>query len=495
MSILRNLKIRYKIQIASILIGLLAAFMLFTFLPLRRVLDQQLSTTTEVNKVVVQTMQLTTVVQQYLLGTASFQALEEQFKLFRDSLVQSSIPAKVGDRVWHGDEKARSVEDQATRIWQKLAETDSRLVRNRSIQEEVAALTTESIGNSNNFINAVSQRLADPAKQGSVSRLERQVIAGANMNNNANFTIQLLFKEMAVNPEAEGKLFQFLDLAVANATTDVERLARTPFAQLPVAAVAANRKVQELGGEYVANQESISKTTEEVSASLTELQEVLNEAQARLAAASVTGVFAFFKRTLIWTIALAIALIVLQILIARSITKPIGRAIEVLRQMELGNLAIEVKAEATDETGQMIRSLGNMIAKLRSMISEVRIAAEQVASSSEEISSSAQQLSSGAQNQASTLEETSASVEELTASVEQVSDHAQSQAASVEESSSNMSQMQSSVQQVSETLGEVSTPPRSPWARPRRACRRWPRQWRPSSPSPPAPSRSPGSST
>ncbi len=159
---------------------------------------------------------------------------------------------------------------------------------------------------------------------------------------------------------------------------------------------------------------------------------------------------------LVTAVALILAVLIL-VFFVRSITKPLGQAVDYAKTVADGDFTKHLDIHRKDEIGLLTGSLNNMVERLKDMIVQIRDASLHVASSSEEISASAQQLSAGAQNQASTLEETSASVEELTASVEQVSDHAQSQAASVEESSSNMRQMQSSVEQVSKTLTDVSS--------------------------------------
>lgn len=164
-----------------------------------------------------------------------------------------------------------------------------------------------------------------------------------------------------------------------------------------------------------------------------------------------------FKRVAIGVAVLAIALtILILVFFVRSITKPLGRAVEYATIVASGDFTRRLSVNRKDEIGLLAGTLDEMVDRLQSMVSQIRAAADQTASSSEEISASAQQLAGGAQSQASTLEETSASVEELTSSVEQVSNHSQSQASSVEESLSNVEQMQKSVQQVSETLGRVS---------------------------------------
>ena len=146
-----------------------------------------------------------------------------------------------------------------------------------------------------------------------------------------------------------------------------------------------------------------------------------------------------------------------SILLARSITRPLRESAEAAGRIAEGDLRAAVTARSADEVGTLVDRLNAMGKRLRDMVGSIQESAEQVSASSEEISASAQKLAEGAQSQASTLEETSASVEELTASVEQVAEHAQSQAAAVEQGTSSMTQVRHSIEEVSKNLSEIAT--------------------------------------
>ena len=153
---------------------------------------------------------------------------------------------------------------------------------------------------------------------------------------------------------------------------------------------------------------------------------------------------------------IAMAMLV-SILLARSITRPLRESAEAAGRIAEGDLRAAGTARSADEVGTLVDRLNAMGNRLRDMVGNIQARAEQVSASSEEISASAQKLAEGAQSQASTLEETSASVEELTASVEQVAEHAQSQAAAVEQGTSSMSQVRHSIEEVSKNLSEIAT--------------------------------------
>ncbi len=149
--------------------------------------------------------------------------------------------------------------------------------------------------------------------------------------------------------------------------------------------------------------------------------------------------------------------------ITRSITRPVGRLVEGLDKIGLGDLSVRVTVESNDEIGQLsgvanamaealdvkaklavqigdgdLRhevklasdkdtlglALQKMVTNLRDVVANVRAAAENVASGSEEITGTAQTLSSGASEQAASVEEVSSSMEESTASIQQNTENA-----------------------------------------------------------------------
>ncbi len=112
------------------------------------------------------------------------------------------------------------------------------------------------------------------------------------------------------------------------------------------------------------------------------------------------------------------------ILVTRSITRPLNRAVEVANHIAAGDLTLEVEAERKDEVGQLLQAMRNMVAKLSQTLSSVRSAADNLSSASEEVAATAQSLSQGASEQAASVEETSASVEQMSASINQNTENA-----------------------------------------------------------------------
>ncbi len=125
---------------------------------------------------------------------------------------------------------------------------------------------------------------------------------------------------------------------------------------------------------------------------------------------------------------LAAISIVLAIFVAtwvtRSVTRPIGKAVEAAHRLAKGDLTVKIEVQSNDETGQLLRAMGEMVEKLSQIIGDVRLAANSLSSASDQVNCTAQSLSQSASEQAASVEETSASIEQMAASIEQNAENA-----------------------------------------------------------------------
>jgi methyl-accepting chemotaxis protein len=165
------------------------------------------------------------------------------------------------------------------------------------------------------------------------------------------------------------------------------------------------------------------------------------------------------------TIILAVIVVIalLAFLIARSITQPLGKAVEAANRLALGDMTVAIEGESRNETGQLhaamrnmiesqrqvadmarevaegnlqvelrarsekdelILTLSAMVQKLREVVGGVKAAADNVTSGSQAMSSASEEMSQGANEQAASAEEASSSIEQMTANIRQNADNA-----------------------------------------------------------------------
>ncbi|MDH5543083.1 MAG: methyl-accepting chemotaxis protein [Nitrospinota bacterium] len=107
------------------------------------------------------------------------------------------------------------------------------------------------------------------------------------------------------------------------------------------------------------------------------------------------------------------SIIAVALVIARSISNPVIKAVEVLNELGKGNLNVSVETDREDEIGQMLSAVDKFSSDLSSVIREINMAAEQVNTGSAQVSDSSQSLSQGATESAASLEEITSSLTQI----------------------------------------------------------------------------------
>lgn len=134
----------------------------------------------------------------------------------------------------------------------------------------------------------------------------------------------------------------------------------------------------------------------------------------------------FLRNTILGLITfIAIIVIIIGFLFARSITTPFLNIHEKLAIMATGDFTVEFDTRRGDEIGQMAAQLNRTTEQLRESLTQVVDSSETVQLASEQIATGNQDLSQRTQEQASTLEEISSTMEEVTSSIQQVANNSE----------------------------------------------------------------------
>ena len=120
---------------------------------------------------------------------------------------------------------------------------------------------------------------------------------------------------------------------------------------------------------------------------------------------------------LILAVAAAVASTVVGVLVTRGIVGPLKTAMLVTQRVTAGDLTSDIRANGTDEVGQMMTGLKHMNDSLRQLVGDVRSSYQVIATTSQEIATSNHQLNDRTVEQAQTLQETTSSMHDLTSIV------------------------------------------------------------------------------
>ncbi|MRV71097.1 HAMP domain-containing protein [Duganella sp. FT92W] len=137
---------------------------------------------------------------------------------------------------------------------------------------------------------------------------------------------------------------------------------------------------------------------------------------------------AVYNRSL-WSIGALVAAnmvigIIMQLWLARIVSRPLQDAVSVARKVAAGDLTVSIDVKSKCETGDLMQALKDMLASLQSLVAQVRTGTDTIATASTQIASGNQDLSARTEQQAGSLEETASSMEQLTSTVKQNADNA-----------------------------------------------------------------------
>lgn len=141
--------------------------------------------------------------------------------------------------------------------------------------------------------------------------------------------------------------------------------------------------------------------------------------------------------------------------VIRQITRPVDRNLALAERIASGDLSSQIRAESTDELGQLTGAMGRMNDTLRDMIFEVRNSVNQVSHAATEIAEGNTDLSSRTEQQAAAVVETAASMEQLTATVKNNADNARNASSLAAQASQTASEGGSVMRDVVDTMGDI----------------------------------------
>jgi len=188
---------------------------------------------------------------------------------------------------------------------------------------------------------------------------------------------------------------------------------------------------------------------------LSESKKQLVVVAVRLSEAYAT-IYSIQSITLIVLLLCLILTVTLGVLLGRQFVSPLRTIMDVTRQLQDGDLNVDIKVDSRDELGLLADQLNSVIHKLGQVVGEIRQATSSVSTASNELNSSAQQLSTGATEQAGTLQEIASSLHSVNNSVERNAQHAQQTAKTANQASSQAERGGSAVLETVEAMRQIA---------------------------------------
>ena len=344
-------------------------------------------------------------VQMFLRGQGEFKQIDAELREQTERVDKLSI----GGSLVPPMKRMSAVLNDSSKLFQ----------RNAEIEREVMELTKFSIEQSDGFIAQTSANLADPAKERSVSRLTRTVLADASVNSGANHQIQTLFLRMKTDAGKRKEMVAFLDAAIAICVDAAKKLAGTPFVALPEKALSANKRIRDLVLEHQANSDKIAVASQEIEKQSELMRGELN----RFSETSMMAGYDFFRVRIITLLlivfAAAAVLALLSWSLSRSILHPIASMTEVLRNIAQGegDLTQRLPITNNDEIGEACRLFNTFVEKLQGIIGQVAQTAREVTRSTAQLSATSGELAQATEEMSAKAGYLATASEEMAATI------------------------------------------------------------------------------
>ncbi len=173
------------------------------------------------------------------------------------------------------------------------------------------------------------------------------------------------------------------------------------------------------------------------------------QAKSKQQAADAEDASARTRTTMIVVAVLSLLLaIVLATLITRSLTRPLRRSVDLLRDVAKGNLTGRVDNPTGDELGQMGVALNESLDRMGETVDGIAQGSATLSSASEELSAVSQQMSAAA-------EETAVQAGSVSVAAEQVSHNVQSVSAGAEELGASISEIAKNATEAAQVAGQA----------------------------------------
>jgi len=147
----------------------------------------------------------------------------------------------------------------------------------------------------------------------------------------------------------------------------------------------------------------------------------VDEQKARSASAAQAGQDTV-GRTVVWSLLLGAAAVVLGAVLAwaltRSVTRPLGHALQVAEDIARGDLSRELVVDRQDETGRLLAALAHMQGQLRDIVARIQQSSETMRHATVEIAAGHQDLSARTEQSAASLQQTASAMDQLSGTVQ-----------------------------------------------------------------------------
>ena len=433
MELIRNLKIKHKLQVTGILYATLILIVAYFFISSNALIKTSSVQQRALNSLSLDIQHTAMAVKDYVYSKITIADLRGQFDALAGKLTDGQLINHVKQFGAQAD------------AYEKLR------LQNLDISDQINQQTDASLNASNGVIKGISQRLVDENTRADVSNLERAVIVGANMNTNANFQIKVLFGKLKTDIGVKNDLIQFLDTLVKNVTKDVEMLKGTEYEESAKAALRINLSIKDMVTNYIDNVQALNAIEKEMFDGIDAIDREVNELVIQSSQDLFGSIKGYFTQIIVVILIASVVGILINFLLGKTISGSLDQLNHLVKDLAEGegDLTKRINLTSQDETGELAKWINLFMDKLHHIIKDISINADSLNHSSSGLTAISQQMTEGAHQASEKSNSVATSAEEMSSNMNSV-------AAASEEASTNVSMVASASEEMAITVKEIA---------------------------------------
>jgi methyl-accepting chemotaxis protein len=433
MELIRNLKIKHKLQVTGILYATLILIVAYFFISSNALIKTSSVQQRALNSLSLDIQHTAMAVKDYVYAKITIADLRGQFDALAGKLTDGQLINHVKQFGAQAD------------AYEKLR------LQNLDISDQISQQTDASINASNGVIKSISQRLVDENTRADVSNLERAVIVGANMNTNANFQIKVLFGKLKTDIGVKNDLIQFLDTLVKNVTKDVEMLKGTEYEESANAALRINLSIKDMVTNYIDNVQAFNAIEKDMFDGIDAIDREVNELVIQSSQDLFGSIKGYFTQIIVVILIASVVGILINFLLGKTISGSLAQLNHLVKDLAEGegDLTKRINLTSQDETGELAKWINLFMDKLHHIIKDISINADSLNHSSSGLTAISQQMTEGAHQASEKSNSVATSAEEMSSNMNSV-------AAASEEASTNVSMVASASEEMAITVKEIA---------------------------------------
>ena len=382
----------------------------------------------------------------FIQSQKNYGAVSEKYNQVQSSFSQSSFPEKV------------SLSTEMAEINNKLAQINSIYQDSSETATQLVQKLRESSKVSDAYLYTVFDKLVDENQRREVTTFERKIMTAAFVNTVDNFELELIFQKVQSDISYATKLLDYISGLEVNNKEAIIQLEGSP-------AKAEAEKVRDsligiraLSEHYIENSKKVQALNAEIDSSLSAVISTFSDIESQNLQVTFDKISESLLNILIILCVVVAVTIVLSVLFASSISKPLKdleKHINALAKAG-GDLTFRIKLDRKDEIGKLAVGINAFIETLHEVFKGVAINSEHIAHSAKESSQLSKTTLKSMMNQNAETQSVAASFGQMESSINEISSNASSAAQVVQSAVDKAKQVVTSIGSTIKNVDGVS---------------------------------------